>query len=257
MKVSVVIPVYDEVGTVAEVVGRVRAAQPEAEVIVVDDGSRDGTVEVLRKLGQDGGVKVLFQDRNRGKGAALRRGFAEATGDVIIVQDADLEYDPMEYERLLDPIRAGKADVVYGSRFLGGPHRVLFFWHYVGNRLLTLLSNMLCDLNLSDMETCYKVFRREVVEGMELKEDRFGFEPEFTAKASKLGVSVYEVPISYSGRTYEEGKKISWKDGMAALWFIVKYGCARDAKGKYPKVCVWTGWLVLAVTVAVMVFLLM
>ncbi len=240
MKLSVVIPVYNEVGTVAELVRRVRTAQPQAEIIVVDDGSTDGTTDVLAQLsaaGESGEFRVLLQETNRGKGAALRKGFAEVTGDVIIIQDADLEYDPADYEKLLGPIRQDKADVVYGSRFLGGPHRVLFFWHYVGNRMLTLLSNVLCDLNLSDMETCYKVFRREVLEGMELTEDRFGFEPEFTARIAKRGFRIYEVPISYDGRTYEEGKKIGWKDGLAALWFILRYGCSRDVRGRRPWVC--------------------
>lgn len=237
MKLSVVIPVYNEMDTMAEIVRRVHAVRPEAEIVVVDDSSTDGTTDVLRKLSAAGEIKAFFQETNRGKGAALRKGFAEATGDVIIIQDADLEYDPVDYDRLLEPIRQDKADVVYGSRFLGGPHRVLFFWHYVGNRMLTLLSNVLCDLNLSDMETCYKVFRREVLDGMELTEDRFGFEPEFTARIAKRGFRVYEVPISYDGRTYEEGKKIGWKDGLAAFWFILRYGCSRDARGKRPWVC--------------------
>ena len=248
MKLSVVIPVYNEVATVAAVVERVRAAQPEAEIVVVDDGSTDGTTDVLKELSVAGPLKVLMLGRNRGKGYALRKGFAETTGDVILIQDADLEYDPCDYERLLQPIIDGKADVVYGSRFLGGPHRVLLFWHYVGNRLLTLLSNMLCDVNLSDMETCYKAFRRTVLVGMRLREDRFGFEPEFTAKVAKAGFRVYEVPVSYSGRTYEEGKKVKWTDGVAAVWSVLRYGSVRNAKGRYPGVVKAVG-LVLGVMV--------
>ncbi len=258
MKISVVIPVYNEKDTVAEIVRRVRTAQPEAEIIVVDDGSTDGTTDVLRELsaaGESGDLRVLLQEPNRGKGAALRKGFAEVTGDVIIIQDADLEYDPADYEKLLEPIRQDKADVVYGSRFLGGPHRVLFFWHYVGNRMLTLFSNVLCDLNLSDMETCYKVFRREVLEGMELTENRFGFEPEFTVKVVKRGFRIYEAPISYAGRTYEEGKKIGWKDGLAALWFILRYGCGRDVRGRHPWVCKAAAVILLVVVLVLLLLM--
>ena len=224
MKVSVVIPVYDEVATVGELIGRVRAAGIAQEIVAVDDGSTDGTAELLERLTQEvPELDVQRHTRNRGKGAALRTGFARATGDVIVVQDADLEYDPRDVPRLLEPILDGRADVVFGSRFLGGPHRVLFFWHYVGNRVLTTFSNALNNLNLSDMETCYKVFRREVLEDLRLRSDRFGFEPEFTAKVARRRLRIYEVPISYSGRTYEEGKKIGWWDGVkafaAALWF--------------------------------------
>jgi glycosyltransferase involved in cell wall biosynthesis len=242
MKLSVVIPVYNERRTIEEVLRRVQDVDLDKEVIVVDDASSDGTREFLMELATESegrpttpilegcyelathNLKLCFLPENRGKGAAIRHGFGQATGDVIIVQDADLEYDPTEYEKLLAPIRAGQADVVFGSRFLGGPHRVLFFWHYVGNKLLTLLSNMTTNLNLTDMETCYKMFRREVLPDLTLREDRFGFEPEFTAKVARNHHRVFEVPISYYGRTYAEGKKIGWKDGVAALWCIVKYG---------------------------------
>jgi glycosyltransferase involved in cell wall biosynthesis len=244
MKMSVVIPVYNERRYIARVLERVQAvAPPDKEIIVVDDASTDGTRELLERIDRacrEGSasialgdlaaplridnVSICFQPENRGKGAALRRGFEMATGDVVVVQDADLEYDPGDYGALTAPITAGLADVVYGSRFLGGPHRVLFFWHYVANRLLTLLSNMLNNLNLTDMETCYKVFRREVLAAVDLKQDRFGFEPEVTAKVAALGVRVYEVPVSYHGRTYAEGKKIGWRDAFQAVWCIVKYG---------------------------------
>lgn len=224
MKLSIVIPVFNEVGTVDEIIRRVKAAPFEKEIIVVDDCSTDGTVQLLRKIDaiQDN-VKVYYHDRNRGKGAALRTGFTAVQGDVVIIQDADLEYDPREYPNLLEPILDGRADVVYGSRFLGGPHRVLFFWHYVGNKFLTLLSNTLSNLNLTDMETCYKAFRKEVLKDLSLKSDRFGFEPEFTMKIAKRKLRIYEVPISYSGRTYHEGKKINWKDGVAAIYTILRY----------------------------------
>ncbi len=224
MQVSVVIPVYNEVSTIREIVVRVQAVDLEKEIIIVDDGSTDGTREQLQKitLSQEN-IKVFYHDRNQGKGAALRTGFEAATGDIVIIQDADLEYDPREYPILLEPILDGRADIVYGSRFLGGPHRVLFFWHYLGNKFLTLLSNAVTNLNLTDMETCYKVFKREVLAGMNLKSNRFGFEPEFTVKIAKKDCRIYEVPISYSGRTYAEGKKIGWKDGVKAiiaiLWF--------------------------------------
>ncbi len=223
MKLSVVIPVYNEKHTILQVLDRVRKAPFSKEIIIVDDCSTDGTRETLRELPPAEDVKIVFQPKNAGKGAALRAGFGLVSGDIVVIQDADLEYDPAEYPNLVQPILSNKADVVYGSRFLGGPHRVLLFWHSVGNRFLTLLSNMLTDLNLTDMETCYKVFRAEVLKKITLRENRFGFEPEFTAKVGKAGLRIYEVPISYSGRDYSEGKKIGWKDGMAAIYFIFKY----------------------------------
>jgi GT2 family glycosyltransferase len=228
VRLSVVIPVYNEVRWVAEILRRVDASDRlgcELEMIVVDDGSTDGTSTLLETLrGQHPTMKLIQQERNSGKGAALRRGFQEATGHIILVQDADLEYDPGDYPVLLRPILDGLADVVYGSRFLGGPHRVLYYWHSVGNFFLTHASNALTNLNLTDMETCYKVFRREILETITVEQDRFGFEPEITAKVSRRGARVFEVPISYAGRTYEEGKKIDWKDGVHALWCIVRYG---------------------------------
>ena len=226
---SIVIPCFNEVGTLEQVIDAVLGSSvPEKEVIIVDDGSTDGTAELIRTKLEPRVNRVIFHDRNRGKGAALRSGFAVATGDIVLVQDADLEYDPRDYDKLLAPIVEGRADVVFGSRFVGGEsHRVFFFWHSVVNRVLTLFSNMLTDLNLTDMEVCYKVFRREVIEQIEIEEDRFGFEPEITAKVSKLGCRIYEVGISYSGRTYHEGKKISWKDGVRAVWCIIKYNLLR------------------------------
>lgn len=222
MKISVVIPVFNEVGTIKEIVARVQAVELEKEIVIVDDYSTDGTREHLGEIDRaNDNVKVLYHDHNQGKGAALRTGFEQVTGDVVIIQDADLEYDPREYPVLLEPILDGRADVVYGSRFLGGPHRVLFFWHYVGNKFLTLLSNMFTNLNLTDMETCYKVFKKEVLHELEIKSNRFGFEPEFTAKVAKKHFRIYETPISYSGRTYAEGKKIGWKDGVKAIWCIL------------------------------------
>jgi glycosyltransferase involved in cell wall biosynthesis len=224
MKLSVVIPAYNEKNTILEMLDRVRQVNLPKEIIIVDDFSTDGTREILKKLPPSDDLTTIFQPRNMGKGAALRTGFGSVTGDIVIVQDADLEYDPAEYVNLIHPILANKADVVFGSRFLGGPHRVLLFWHSVGNRVLTTLSNMITDLNLTDMETCYKVFRAEILKKIQFKEDRFGFEPEFTAKVSRARLRIYEVPISYSGRDYSEGKKISWKDGVAAIYLILKYG---------------------------------
>ncbi len=227
MKLSVVIPVYNENETIREIYDAVKAVDIDKEIILVDDFSTDGTRQILQGLADDG-TRLLMHDRNMGKGAALRTGFKAATGDIVIIQDADLEYDPDQYHKLIQPILDNKADVVYGSRFVTGDYRrVLFDWHSVGNRFLTLLSNMLTNINLTDMETCYKVFRREVLEKIVIEEDRFGFEPEITAKISKLGVRIYEVGISYSGRTYTEGKKIGWKDGISALRCILKYNLLR------------------------------
>lgn len=225
---SVVIPVYNEVSTISAIIEQVEAMRLpfEKEIIIVDDRSTDGTRELLEQIEREGRkhLKIIYHDRNQGKGGALSSGFAQAAGDIVIIQDADLEYDPQEYPKLLKPILDGKAEVVYGSRFTGsGPHRVLYFWHFVGNTFLTLLSNMCTNLNLSDMETCYKVFRREVLARIEIKEKRFGFEPEITAKVAKLRCRIYEVGISYSGRKYCEGKKIGWKDGVWAIWCIIRY----------------------------------
>jgi glycosyltransferase involved in cell wall biosynthesis len=226
---SVVVPCYNENATVHDVIEKVAASPWVAEIVVIDDGSTDGTKEKVSLLGRtwkkpDVELRVLLHRANRGKGAALRTGFAEATANYVVVQDADLEYDPRDYGVLLEPLLTGNADVVYGSRFLGGrPHRVLYFWHYMGNKFLTLLSNMFTDLNLSDMETCYKVFRRDVIQSIRINEDRFGFEPEVTAKVAAGRWRVYEVGISYSGRTYAEGKKIGWRDGVRAVYCIVRY----------------------------------
>ena len=224
-KISVVIPVYNEQQWVRELVRRVQEVPIPKEIILVDDCSTDGTRAILKELEQEG-CKVILQPVNQGKGAALRTGFQHATGDVIIVQDADLEYDPAEYPKLIQPILEGKADVVFGSRFIGEAHRVLYFWHSLANWMLTTTSNMFTNLNLTDMETCYKVFRREVLDGMVLKSNRFGFEPEFTAKIAKKKLRIYEIPISYSGRTYEEGKKIGLKDALQAMFCIFRYWAA-------------------------------
>jgi glycosyltransferase involved in cell wall biosynthesis len=224
MRLTVVIPVYNEVHTLLSLIDRVQAVALDKEIVLVDDCSTDGTRDLLRSTAFPDNVRVLYHERNQGKGAALRTGFAAATGDVVIVQDADLEYDPQEYPKLLAPIADGRADVVFGSRFAGGEtHRVLYFWHYLGNKFLTLCSNAFTNLNLTDMETCYKVFRREVIQQITVEENRFGFEPEITAKVARLRLRIYEVGISYDGRTYEEGKKIGWKDGLRAIWCIVKY----------------------------------
>jgi glycosyltransferase involved in cell wall biosynthesis len=217
-----VIPVYNERNTITEIVKRVQEVDLEKEIIIVNDNSSDGTWEILKGMTGDN-LKIIFHDKNQGKGASLKRGFQEVTGDIVIVQDADLEYNPQEYHMLIQPILEGKADAVYGSRFLGGPHRVLFFWHYVGNKLLTTLSNMFTNVNLTDMETCFKAFRSSLLGRIEIKSKRFGFEPEITAKLAKLKCRIYEVPISYSGRDYSEGKKITWKDGIAALFWIIRY----------------------------------
>jgi glycosyltransferase involved in cell wall biosynthesis len=229
MKISIVIPCYNEAKSIRTVIERVKAAPcADKEIIVVDDCSRDGTRDVLRSQIAPLVDRIIYHETNQGKGAALRTGFAAATGDVVIIQDADLEYDPQEYPRLLQPILSGKADVVFGSRFAGGDaHRVVYFWHMVGNKLLTLFSNMATNLNLTDMETGYKVFRREVLQQITVEENRFGFEPEITAKVARLAVPIYEVGISYYGRTYAEGKKIGWRDGFRALWAIFKYNLLR------------------------------
>jgi len=232
MKLTIVIPCYNELQTIDRIIDAVRASSyPSKEIIVVDDGSTDGTVEKLRADIEGSGRvdQVIYHERNQGKGAALRTGFRHATGDVVIVQDADLEYDPDEYPKLVEPIARDKADVVFGSRFVGSDaHRVLYYWHRVGNNVLTLLSNMMTNLDLTDMETCYKAFRREVIQSIEIEENRFGFEPEITAKVAKRrGLRIYEVGISYYGRTYDEGKKIGWKDGVRAIYCIIKYNLFR------------------------------
>jgi glycosyltransferase involved in cell wall biosynthesis len=220
---SVVIPVYNEAKTVRELIARVQSVPLDKEIIIVDDASSDGTREVLGEFKNREGITVLFHEKNQGKGAALRTAFQQVKGDIVIIQDADLEYDPQEYGKLIKPILDGKADAVYGSRFLGGPHRVLLFWHYVGNKILTLFSNMLTNLNLTDMETCYKVFKASLLKQFTIESNRFGVEPEITTKLAKLKCRIYEVDISYSGRDYTEGKKINWKDGIAAFYWIIKF----------------------------------
>jgi len=225
MKLSVIIPVYNEAKTILEIIRRVKEAPFEKEIIVVDDSSTDGTASLLKENSE--GIKALFHDRNKGKGAAIRTALPQITGEITIIQDADLEYHPSEYPRLIAPILDGVADVVYGSRFQGGTHRVLYFWHFLGNKVVTTLSNVLTDLNLSDMETGYKVFRSEVLKKIKIESSRFGFEPEITAKIAKMGCRIYEVPISYWGRDYSEGKKINWKDGLAAIYWIIKYNLFR------------------------------
>lgn len=224
MKLSIVIPVYNEKKTIEKIVSQVQSVNLDLdkEILLVDDGSTDGTQEILRKLETDE-VRVFIHEINQGKGKALQTGFSKVSGDFVIIQDADLEYDPREYPQLLAPLLDGRADAVYGSRFLGGPHRVLFFWHYLGNKMLTTFSNMLSNLNLTDMETCYKVFRKEILDKITLKSKRFGIEPEITLKLAKLKCRIYEVPISYSGRDYSEGKKIGWKDGIAAIFHIIRF----------------------------------
>ena len=223
LKLSIVIPIYNERETLETLIAKVNAVDYDKEILLIDDFSRDGTREVLKKYENKENFQVLYHDHNQGKGAALRTGFSNVNGDIIIIQDADLEYNPADYGTLIEPILDGRADVVYGSRFLGGPHRVLLFWHSIGNMVLTTFSNMLTNINLTDMETGYKVFTKKVNDTLTFKCDRFGFEPEFTAKVAKNNFRIYEVPISYNGRDYSEGKKITWKDGVAAIWYIIKF----------------------------------
>jgi glycosyltransferase involved in cell wall biosynthesis len=229
MKLSIVIPCYNEADTIEELIDAVLSAPyPDKEIIIVDDDSTDGTRQILEDRVAAKVSRIIYQKQNQGKGAALREGIRAATGDVVIIQDADLEYDPAEYPKMIEPILSDKADVVFGSRFMGGePHRVVYFWHRVGNGLITLMSNMLTNLNLTDIETCYKAFRREIIQSINIEENRFGFEPEITAKISKIKCRIYEVGISYYGRTYDEGKKINWKDGLRALYCIIKYNFFR------------------------------
>ncbi len=229
MKLSIVIPCYNEIKTIDAIVAAVKAAPfPDKEIIVVDDFSTDGTRDKLRSEIESAGVRVVYHEKNQGKGAALRTGFRHCTGDIVIVQDADLEYDPQQFPLVISPILEDRADVVFGSRFVGSqPHRVVYYWHMLGNTILTTLSNMFTNINLTDMETCYKAFRREIIQSITIEEDRFGFEPEITAKVAKLNCRIFEVGISYFGRTYAEGKKINWKDGVAAVWCIIKYNLFR------------------------------
>lgn len=229
MKLSVVMPVYNERNTFQEALRRVQAVDLDKEIIIVDDCSTDGTREMVRALeGTSDSIRIVLHEKNQGKGAALRSGFRHVRGDIVVIQDADLEYDPQEYHRLIGPILDGRADVVYGSRFLGGPHRVLLFWHYLGNKILTTFSNMFTNINLTDMETCYKVFRASLLPHFTVRSNRFGVEPELTAKFAKLKCRIYEVPISYSGRDYSEGKKINWKDGLAVFFWIVYFNLKKD-----------------------------
>jgi glycosyltransferase involved in cell wall biosynthesis len=223
LKLSIVIPIYNERETLETLIAKVNAVDYDKEILLIDDFSTDGTREALKNYENKENFQVLYHNRNQGKGAALRTGFSNVSGDIIIIQDADLEYNPADYGTLIEPIMDGRADVVYGSRFLGGPHRVLFFWHSIGNMVLTTFSNMLTNVNLTDMETGYKVFTKKVNDTLTFKCDRFGFEPEFTAKVAKNNFRIFEVPISYNGRDYSEGKKITWKDGVAAIWYIIKF----------------------------------
>ncbi len=223
VKLSIVIPLYNEKATIKDIIRLVRATPFEKEIVIVYDFSTDGSRELLQNMENDSDLRIFYHEKNMGKGAALRTGFKHVTGDIVIIQDADLEYDPAEYEKLLPPILEDKADVVYGSRFLGAPHRVLYFWHSVANRILTLFSNMMTNLNLTDMETCYKVFRREIIDNITIKSNRFGVEPELTAKIARMNARIYEIPISYSGRKYNEGKKIGWKDALGAFYYIIKF----------------------------------
>ncbi len=216
-------PVYNEKDTIKEIIAKVQSEKTEKEIIMVDDGSSDGTIDILHEIEGKSDLKIIFHEKNMGKGAALRTGFKEVTGDIVIIQDADLEYDPAEYSKLIAPILEGKADVVFGSRFLGETHRVLLYWHYIGNKFLTALTNFLTNLNLTDMETCYKVFRSSILKDISFKSNSFNFEPEFTVKVAKKGYKIYETAISYSGRDYSEGKKIGWKDGFIAIYTLFKY----------------------------------